>query len=217
MKGRQIKYSATELAWIKACSDMHRGEMHALFVAIFNRPELSLINLNSLCRRKGWMTGRTGCFAKGEVPHNKGKPMPYHPNRAATQFKKGNLPHNINYLGHERVSKDGYIEISVDEVNPYTGYERRYALKHRHLWILANGPVPDGHCLKCLDGDRTNTDPANWDAIPYALAPRLNGKFGRGYDDAPAEIKPTIMAIAKLEHAARNARAMCAPGMQEGV
>ena len=126
---------------------------------------------------------------------------------AATRFKKGNLPHNTNHLGHERVSKDGYIEISVDEVNPHTGYERRYVLKHRHLWIEANGPIPDGHRLKCLDGDRTNTDPANWEAIPYALAPRLNGKFGRGYDDAPAEIKPTIMAIAKLEHAVRNARA----------
>ena len=207
MKGRQIKYSATELAWIKACSDMHRGEMHVLFVAIFNRPELSLSNLNSLCKRRGWMTGRTGYFAKGEVPHNKGKPMPYHPNSAATRFKKGHLPHNTNYLGHERVSKDGYIEISVDEVNPHTGYERRYVLKHRHLWIEANGPIPHGHRLKCLDGDRTNTDPANWEAIPYALAPRLNGKFGRGYDDAPAEIKPTIMAIAKLEHAVRNARA----------
>jgi len=205
MKGRQIKYSEAEIAWIKARSDMHRGEMHAMFVQAFNRPELSQSNLNSLCKRKGWMTGRTGCFVKGETPHNKGKPMPYHPNSAATRFKKGNLPHNANYLGHERVSKDGYVEISVDEVNPHTGYERRYVLKHRHLWEKANGPIPDGHRLKCLDGDRTNTNPLNWEAIPYALGPRLSGKYGRGYDAAPAEIKPTIMAICKLEHAARNA------------
>ncbi len=205
MKGRWIRYSQDELAWIKACSDLPRAEMHALFVHLLKRPEITLVNLNSLCKRKGWMTGRTGCFAKGETPHNKGKPMPYHPNSAATRFKKGNLPHNANFLGHERVSKDGYVEISVDEVNPHTGYERRYVLKHRHLWVQANGPIPEGHRLKCLDGDKTNTDPANWEPVPTGLVPRLSGRFGRGYDTAPAELKPTIMAISKLEHAARNA------------
>lgn len=206
MKGRQIKYSETELAWVKACSDLHRAEMHALFVQVFNRPDVSLNNLDSLRKRKGWRTGRTGCFVKGATPHNKGKPMPYNANSAATRFKKGNLPHNTNYLGHERISKDGYVEISINEPNPYTGYERRYVLKHRHLWVQQNGPVPQGHRLKSLDGNKTNTDPANWVAVPMALAPRLNGRFGRGYDAAPAEVKPTIMAIVKLEHAARSAR-----------
>ncbi|WP_269212609.1 hypothetical protein [Pseudooceanicola algae] len=38
------------------------------------------------------------------------------------------------------------------------------------------------------------------------MAPRLNGRFGRGYDQAPAEIKPAIMAVTELEHAAREAR-----------
>lgn len=32
MRGARIRYSATELAWIKACSDMARTELHALFV-----------------------------------------------------------------------------------------------------------------------------------------------------------------------------------------
>lgn len=206
MKGRQIKYCDQERAWIKACADLPRSELHALFVQVFKRPEVTKDQLKALCQREGWKTGRTGCFSKGQTPVNKGKPMPYHPNSAATRFKKGNLPHNANYLGHERISKDGYVEISVDEVNPHTGYERRYVLKHRHLWEIANGPVPQGYRLKSLDGYRANTDPANWEAVPMALAPRLNGRFGRGYDDAPAEMKPTIMAICKLEHAARNAR-----------
>jgi hypothetical protein len=76
--------------------------------------------------------------------------------------------------------------------------------KHRYLWEKANGPVPEGMRLKCLDGDRTNCDPSNWRAVPYALAPRLNGRFGRGYDAAPPELKPTIMAITELEHKARQ-------------
>jgi hypothetical protein len=65
----------------------------------------------------------------------------------------GQLPHNTQYLGHERVSKDGYVEVSIDEVYPHTGYGRRYLLKHVHKWEKANGPVPDGLCLKCVDGE----------------------------------------------------------------
>ena len=57
-----------------------------------------------------------------------------------------------------------------------------------HAAGAADGPVPDGHRLKCLDGDKTNCDPSNWEAVPMALAPRLNGRFGRGYDTAPAEL-----------------------------
>jgi hypothetical protein len=55
--------------------------------------------------------------------------------------------------------------------------------------------------LKCK-GDPANADPANWEAVPRGLLPRLNGKASRGrnYDKAPDELKPTIMAVAKLEH-----------------
>ena len=74
------------------------------------------------------------------------------------------------------------------------------------LWEQAHGPVPDGMALKCL-GEKTNTDPANWVLVPRALLPRLNGRFGRGYDDAPAELKPAIMAVAKLEHGVRARKA----------
>ena len=206
MKGRWVTYSEAELAWIKACSDLPRAELHQLFVQVFNRPDIEVDHLKSLCQRRGWKTGRTGCFAKGQTPVNKGKPMPYHPNSAATRFKKGRLPHNTNHIGHERLSKDGYVEISVAEVNPHTGADRRYVHKHRMLWEQANGKIPAGHRLKCLDGNKQNTAPSNWEALPMALAPRLNGRFGRGYDTAPPELKPTILAIAKLEHAARIKR-----------
>ncbi len=203
MKGRQIIYSVRELAFIKHRCTMDRRELHAKFVAKFARIDVSLMHLNSLCKRKGWLTGRTGRLEKGNVPANKGKKMPYHPNSARTRFKKGNLPHNTNYLGHERVSKDGYAEISIDETNPHTGFERRYVLKHRWLWEQEHGPVPEGMCLKCL-GDQLNTDPSNWELVPRAFLPRLNGRFGRGYDGAPNELKPTIMAVVKIEHQIRE-------------
>lgn len=126
--------------------------------------------------------------------------MPFNANSARTQFKKGQLPANTKPLGHERFSKDGYVEISIDEINPHTGASRRYVHKHRMRWVQENGPIPKGHVLKCLDGDKANTDPANWECLPRGMLPRLNGISGRGYDDAAPEVKPVIMAIAKLAH-----------------
>ena len=206
MKGRAILYSEEEIAWLSDNRTLPITEYHRAFCDRFGRTDVTASNVNALRKRKGWSTGRTGRFEPGQESWNKGKAMPFHPNSAATRFRKGNLPHNTHYLGHERVSQDGYVEISVAETNPYTGFERRYVLKHRHLWEQANGPVPEGMALKCLDGDRTNTDPSNWKLVPRAMLPRLNGRFGREYDQAPAELKPAIMATAELEHRARQIR-----------
>jgi hypothetical protein len=207
MKGRQIIYSARELAFIERNCTMTISHLHAAFVRKFRRDDISAVNLHALRKRKGWRTGRTGCFEKGIIPHNKGKPHPAarHPNAARHHFKKGHLPHNTNYLGHERVSKDGYVEISIADTNPCTGFERRYVLKHRWLWEQKNGPMPDGTALKCK-GDKSDCDPSNWQLVPRALLPRLNGRFGRGYDEAPNELKPAIMAVVRIEHRIREKR-----------
>lgn len=208
MKGRAISYSADELAWIKACSDLPRKELHELFVQIFGRQDVSLTNLNALCKRNGWLTGRTGQFVKGEKradnPARKGYAPP---GCEKGWFRKGHVPHTARGAGHESIDqKDGYVWVIVDETNPHTGAPTRRVMKHRWLWEALHGPVPAGHALKCLDGDKTNTDPSNWTLVPRALLPRLNGRSGRQYDQAPAELKPTLLAIARLEHKAREAR-----------
>lgn len=216
MKGRQIRYSADELAFIQSVSTWPRSEAHAAYCQRFGRDDVSLSNFNALCKRKGWMTGRDGRMSKGNVPHNKGKSCPpgtggLHPNARKTQFRKGQVPHNTKFLGHERIDpKDGYVYVSIAQTNPHTGCERRYVLKHLHLWQQRNGPIPDDHCLKCLSSDKTNCDPSNWECIPRAMLPRLAGgnRYSRklAFDGAPAELKPTIMAAAKLEHSARELR-----------
>tara|TARA_R110002110_G_scaffold185221_3_gene392300 strand:- start:302 stop:691 length:390 start_codon:yes stop_codon:yes gene_type:complete len=129
MRGRAIKYSDEELAWIEAHSDQVRKALHTAFQTRFGRDDVSMDNIKSLCTRKGLRTGRTGHFVKGEPPMNKGKKMPFNENSARTQFQKGNLPHNHRGPGHERICpKDGYIILIVAERNPWTGAETRPVL-----------------------------------------------------------------------------------------
>jgi hypothetical protein len=195
-------YGDAEYSFLRRRRAMPRRDLHAAFVAEFGH-EISLTKFKAMCKRNDIMTGRTGQFVKGQKPYNTGKKRPSTGNMAKTQFKKGGLPANTKYAGHERVSKDGYVEVSVNETNPHTGFERRYVLKHKWLWEQKHGRVPKGMALKCK-GNRLNADPSNWELVPRGLLPRLNGKSGRGYDSAPDDLKPTIMAVVKLEHELRR-------------
>ena len=211
MKGRNIPYSAEEMRWLEEHRTLVIGEYHRRFCEAFGRADVTAVNLHSLRKRKGWKTGRTGTFAKGAVPVNKGQTCApgtggRHPNAQKTHFRKGSRTGKAakiyKPIGTERITEDGYRERKVHDGLPM---QSRWQLVHRIEWEAANGPVPEGMALKCL-GDRADTSPANWELVPRALLPRLNGRFGRGYDNAPDELKPTIMAVAKLEHSARERR-----------
>lgn len=207
MKGRAIPWSAEELAWIEARKDHPRRPLHAAFVRRFGRTDVSADALKALCTRRGWKTGRNGRFEKGAISWNKGRAMPFNAASAATRFKKGNRTGRANQIykpiGTERLSKEGYRERKVHDGMPL---QSRWRAVHLIEWEARHGPIPDGHCLKCLDGDKTNADPSNWTLVPRALLPRLNGRFGRNFDGAPAALKPVILAIARLEHVARERR-----------
>lgn len=214
-KGRHRKFSPAEMAWLEANATLPISDYHRAFVEAFPREDVRPQNLHALRKRMGWKTGRTGCFVKGQAPMNKGIPCQTgkggrHPNARKTQFKKGNISHTYRGPGHERVdSKDGYVVMIVDEVNPWTGGKTRPVHKHVYLWEQINGAVPEGHCLKCLDGNKSNTDPSNWELISRGVLPRLNGgKATRtmAYDSAPAELKPAILTIAKIDHVIHEKR-----------
>lgn len=205
--GRHRRFSTVEIAWLHDNRALPIAEFHKAFCAEFGRGDVTAAQLHALRKRKGWKTGRDGRFSRGAVPANKGKQMPFNANSARTQFKKGQRSHTYRGAGHESTDAHGYVWLIVDETNPYTGAATRRVQKHKWLWGRKNGPIPEGHVLKCLDGNRSNTDPSNWEAVPIGLLPRLNGKSARNYDEAPAELKPIIMAVAKLEHQARRRRA----------
>ncbi|PIE15904.1 MAG: HNH endonuclease [Rhodobacterales bacterium] len=207
MKGRALTYSKAELVWLKERADLSRRELHAEFCAAFGRDDISFENLRALMKRKGWHTGRTGRFEKGRVPVNKGKTGCCAPGSEKGWFqtgeRRGVAARLYKPVGTERLSKNGYVKRKIHDGLPL---QSRWRAVHLIRWEEINGPVPKGHCLKCLDGDKANTDPSNWLAIPRALLPRLNGRWCTlSYDDAEPELKPYILAVAKLQHAARKA------------
>ena len=208
MKGRAISYTEFELTWIAARRDLSRRELHSEFCARFGREDVTVEHIKALCTRQGWKTGRTGCFAPGHTPANKCQPHPTRGRAAETQFKKGSRTGRAaeiwKPIGTERISKDGYRERKIHDGMPL---QSRWRAVHLIEWEKANGPLPAGHCLKCLDGDKTNTDPSNWEAIPRALLPRLSGgRRHKPFDEHEPEVRPAVLSIAKLEHKAREAR-----------
>lgn len=210
MKGHWIVYSAEELAWIEERREWPRPAMHAAFVVLFGRQDVAFGALNGLCKRNGWMTGRTGRIEAGTAPHNKGKPHPTTGRGAETQFKKGartgKAALNWKPVGTERTSVDGYRERKIHDGLPM---QSRWRLVHMIEWEAVNGPIPKGSCLKALDSDRLNTDPANWRLIPRAMLPALNGgrhKRRPLYDEAAADLKPSLLALAEVETRARQLR-----------
>ena len=197
MKGRQIKYSGAEESFLADNRTMVRKELTKLFNKKFNR-SVSVQNIKAKCLRMGLKTGRDGRFLKGCEPWSKGTKgiCGLHPNSRKTQFKKGQEPHNTKHLGHERIcSKDGYILISVDQKNPHTGYDRHYVHKHRYIWEQANGPIPKGHCLRFIDGDKTNVCLENLELVTR-YENMVRNKLD--YNNSPEELKPTIKTIATL-------------------
>ena len=210
MKGHPIPYSADEMAWLEANRLLPVGDYHAGFQAAFQRPDVTPGLLHALRKRKGWKTGRTGCFVKGQDPFNKGQPHPSRGRSAATQFKKGErrgvAVKLYQPIGTERRCKDGYLERKINDDLPL---QSRWRAVHLIEWEAVNGPIPKGFCLKAKDGDRTNTAPENWTLIPRALLPALNGgrhKRRPAYDAAAPELKPTLLTLAEVEDRARNIR-----------
>ena len=172
---------------------MSRKEITIAFNQYFNldRPYASIV----ACLKNNSITSGKDCrFLKGHKPWNKGKKGYMGANR--TSFKKGHLPHNHRPLWSERVSKDGYIEISVPEKNPYTGFKTRFKHKHIWLWEQVHGKVPDGYVVIFKDGNVRNFEPTNFELVTRATLLSMNQQ---GYKTQPDELKPSVLALAKLE------------------
>lgn len=127
-------------------------------------------------------------FGVGFTPHNKGKKMSIelYEKVKKTMFKKGIVPHNAKYDGHEVLSKDGYVMVRIRL--------GKYELKHRVIWEAVNGPVPAGHCIRFIDGNKNNFDVNNLKCIS-----RVENMSTNQVHKYPQEIKDLIKLKNKLK------------------
>ncbi len=102
----------------------------------------------------------------GNTPWNKGlKGWQAGGRSAETRFRQGNKPHTWHPIGHERITRDGYLERKTAD----SGITRHdYRPVHHLLWIEAHGPIPAGHAVGFRDGDKTNIKIDNLELIHRA-------------------------------------------------
>lgn len=157
---------------------------------------LSVNQLVAYAKNHGMRSGRSGQFKKGEKPHNAGTKGLMKPNSGS--FKPGNRPHTWRPVGSERFTDEGYRQRKVAD-SGYTPAD--WVEVHRLVWEEHHGPIPDGHVVTFLDGDRLNCDITNLELVSradHAARSKL------GYYRLPAELKPSMATVVTLTRAIRK-------------
>lgn len=119
----------------------------------------------------------------GAVPWNKGSHYVAGGRSAETRFKTGNRPHTWNPIGHERETKDGYLQRKVRDTRVT---RRDYAMVHHLVWRMHGHSIPPGHALCFIDGDKRNFDINNLELVPRADLMRRNSVHNHGPEVAKA-------------------------------
>jgi hypothetical protein len=105
-------------------------------------------------------------FKPGHVPWTKGKKGYMAGGRSAeTRFRKGSRPHNTVPVGTETVDACGYLKRKVRDDAPPGMSRKNWAFVHILLWEEHNGPVPAGHAVTFVNGDRTDIRIENLELI----------------------------------------------------
>lgn len=145
-------------------------------------------------------SGLTGRFQEGHVPLIKGTKGKYNVGGNVTSFKKGHTPLNTDPIGTEKLLTDGYIWVKVKNIPNALG-RVNWVQKHVLLWEQENGPIPKGHCLIFLDGNRGNIAIDNLELISRSTLLILNKQ---GLISKDADVTRTSIQVAKLIDAIRK-------------
>ena len=140
--------------------------------------------------------GQGGQFKKGLIPHNKGKKLSQETKEKLkpTMFKRGNRPHNAQPVGTETKDKYGYVWVKIAEPS-------EWKLKHH---IAYGEPVPTGHKLIFIDGNKYNFKRENLKLITDADLMRLNTMHR-----FPPDLVRVIKTINKLQRKIKNGAESC--------
>lgn len=164
------RWTQEELAYL---AEITPGRSHAEIRAMVNEHfslDLTDHQVKGTLSRHHLNTGRTGRFEKGNVPPNKGRKGYHAPGSEKGWFKPGGHSHNRVPIGTERVSKDGYLEVKYRDGHGVRNWRSKQSL----MWEAEHGPIPEGHCVVLVDGDKANVSLDNLLLVNRAEIVRLN-------------------------------------------
>ncbi len=173
MRSKPKIWTEGKIAFIKAnYESMTAKELAAIFCNKYKNFTRSQVKnkIYSLHLRK---SNNKGCFSKGHVPASKGIKGVHH--SPATEFKKGQLPHNTK--------SDGTISIRVSHRNDHpTPYKwirislRKWEMLHRVVWEKHYGKIPKGYNVIFKNGDTLDCRLNNLAMVPRAKHLQMNHK-----------------------------------------
>lgn len=150
--------------------------------------------LRAFVRNHHLQSGRTGHFGSKHKPWNAGTKGQGLTSANRNSFRTGNKPHTWQPIGTERISKEGYRQRKVTDLR--SPPRRDWVAAHILLWTEHHGPPPAGHAVIFLDGDKSHIEINNLILVSRAELLHLNRL---GYRDTPPELKPSVLALARLE------------------
>jgi hypothetical protein len=107
-------------------------------------------------------------------------------------FQPGHLPKNKKPIGHQRITKDGYIEVKVEEPN-------RFDLLHRFMWKVWNGPLDEGQIVTFIDGNQKNCNIDNLKCIT-----RETNMINNSIQRYPENMRNVMIMNGKLKSAIKR-------------
>lgn len=146
-------------------------------------------------KSKGQARKPNGQWAKGSIPWNKGlKGYCIKGGGNGFRYKKGHIPWHTKEIYSERLDKDGYVLIKLDDRN-------KWKRKHIWIWEKEHGKVPEGHIIIFRDNNKYNFDINNLKCISRSVNAILCREGGYKYKN---EQKDVMIAIAELKIARRK-------------
>lgn len=150
-------YPDTPTQALAARLDRSLSSVYQKACALGSKKSQAYLDSEAACRlRRGDGVGKSHRFTKGHTPWNKNmKGFDSGGRSAETRFKPGNrtgrAAENYQPIGSERVTKDGYLQRKVNDDMPL---QRRWQLVQRIVWEDHHGPIPKGHAVTFLNGDK---------------------------------------------------------------
>lgn len=187
------------------CSDrceLPRRELTAQFNVRFGT-DRSYDVVRGFCKRNRYMTNRTGQYAAGSVPANKGMTRVPTAASIATQFKKGHalntLPVGSRTKTSPKKAPDGTV-IAVGMWRIKIAEPNTWEFEHRQLWKLTHGPIPSGHAVVFIDGDQDNVVLGNLILLTRGELAIFNKNYSH-YEDVTSEQRAALITMARIQAA----------------